>query len=176
MEAVEPHIGFEAFTMEYIYICMCVCVCVCVCVCMYMYMYIYTHTHIYTHIHTYIYIHPPPPIYIFCLFVCLFCFVLFFVFRDRISLGSPGCPGTHFVDQVLGLKACATTTRLMEYILCTYPYQKTQQKFDDMYICLHICVCCWLDSALEGQHKFTLLRLSYHLLYVYKSSVLLNNV
>jgi hypothetical protein len=49
---------------------------------------------------------------------CLFCFV----FRDRVSLYSPGCPGTHFVDQaglelrnppasasqVLGLKACAT--------------------------------------------------------------------
>jgi hypothetical protein len=45
------------------------------------------------------------------------------VFRDRVSLYSPGCPGTHFVDQagrelrnppasasgVLGLKACATT-------------------------------------------------------------------
>jgi hypothetical protein len=60
--------------------------------------------------------------YIFCLFV--FCFVLFgLVFRDRVSLCSPGCPGTHFVDQaglklrnppasasrMLGLKACATT-------------------------------------------------------------------
>jgi hypothetical protein len=45
------------------------------------------------------------------------------VFRDRVSLCSPGCPGTHSVDQaglklrnppasasqVLGLKACATT-------------------------------------------------------------------
>jgi hypothetical protein len=54
----------------------------------------------------------------------LFCFVLFcFVFQDRVSLYSPGCPGTHFVDQaglelrnlpasasrVLGLKVCATT-------------------------------------------------------------------
>jgi hypothetical protein len=43
-----------------------------------------------------------------------------FVYRDRVSLCSPGCPGTHFVDQaglelrnppasasqVLGLKAC----------------------------------------------------------------------
>jgi hypothetical protein len=50
------------------------------------------------------------------LFVCLF-------FQDRVSLYSPGCPGTHFVDQaglelrnppasaswVLGLKECATT-------------------------------------------------------------------
>jgi hypothetical protein len=55
----------------------------------------------------------------------LFYFILFFCcfFRDRVSLCSPGCPGTHFVDQtglelrnppasasqVLGLKACATT-------------------------------------------------------------------
>jgi hypothetical protein len=45
------------------------------------------------------------------------------VFQDRVSLYSPGCPGTHSVDQadlelrnlpasasqVLGLKACATT-------------------------------------------------------------------
>jgi hypothetical protein len=58
-----------------------------------------------------------------------FCFVLFFVFvfvfffpQDRVSLYSPGCPGTHFVDQaglelrnqpastsrVLGLKVFAT--------------------------------------------------------------------
>jgi hypothetical protein len=57
----------------------------------------------------------------FFLFVCLF--VCFFVFRDRVSPCSPGCSGTHFVDQaglklrnlpasaslVLGLKACATT-------------------------------------------------------------------
>jgi hypothetical protein len=67
---------------------------------------------------------------LYCIFLqlfVLFCFVLFcFVFRDRISLCSPGCPGTHFVDQpglklrnplvsasqVLGLKACATTARL----------------------------------------------------------------
>jgi hypothetical protein len=56
-------------------------------------------------------------------FVCLFLFfVCLFVFLDRVSLYSPGCPGTHFVDQaglelrnppasasqVLGLKACTT--------------------------------------------------------------------
>jgi hypothetical protein len=52
------------------------------------------------------------------LFVCLFVFV----FRDRVSPCSPGCPGTHFVDQagfelrnlpasafqVLRLKTCTT--------------------------------------------------------------------
>ena len=53
-------------------------------------------------------------------------FGYFWFFQDRVSLYSPGCPGTHSVDQaglelrnpptsasrVLGLKACATTTRL----------------------------------------------------------------
>jgi hypothetical protein len=54
----------------------------------------------------------------------VFCFVLVCFFRDRVSLCSPGCPGTHSVDpavlelrnlpasasRVLGLKVCATTT------------------------------------------------------------------
>jgi hypothetical protein len=64
-------------------------------------------------------------VWLFVLFCfVLFCFVLFcFVFRERVSLYSPGCFGTHFVHQaglelrnppasasrVLGLKACATT-------------------------------------------------------------------
>jgi hypothetical protein len=53
------------------------------------------------------------------------------VFRDRVSRYSPGCPGTHFVDQavlelrnppasasrVLRLKACATTARLSKLLL-----------------------------------------------------------
>jgi hypothetical protein len=57
------------------------------------------------------------------LFVCLDGWLVCFVFRDRVSLYSPGCPGTHFVSQaglelinppasasrVLGLKVCATT-------------------------------------------------------------------
>jgi hypothetical protein len=60
-------------------------------------------------------------------FLFLFLFFLFLFFRDRVSLCSSGCPGTHFVDQaglelrnppasasqVLGLKACATIARLM---------------------------------------------------------------
>jgi hypothetical protein len=58
----------------------------------------------------------------FCLFVCLFvCFVLFF--RDRVSLYSPGCPGTHSVDQAglelrnpacLWIKGMRHHTRLKE--------------------------------------------------------------
>ena len=57
--------------------------------------------------------------------IVLFSF-LFSVFRDKVSLCSPRCPGTHFVDQaslelrnptasvsqVLGLNACATTSQL----------------------------------------------------------------
>jgi hypothetical protein len=34
----------------------------------------------------------------FLVFFFLFCFV-FLIFRDRVSLYSPGCPGTHSVDQ-----------------------------------------------------------------------------
>jgi hypothetical protein len=37
-----------------------------------------------------------------CLASFLFCLFLvfgFFFFQDRVSLCSPGCPGTHFVDQ-----------------------------------------------------------------------------
>jgi hypothetical protein len=36
------------------------------------------------------------PSFLGCLFVCLF---VFLVFLDRVSLCSPGCPGTHSVDQ-----------------------------------------------------------------------------
>ena len=55
-----------------------------------------------------------------------FSFLFFLVSRDRVSLCSPSCPGTHSVDQaglelrnppasasqVLGLKACAITPGL----------------------------------------------------------------
>jgi hypothetical protein len=34
---------------------------------------------------------------LFYLFIYLF--IYFLVFRDRVSLCSPGCPGTHSVDQ-----------------------------------------------------------------------------
>jgi hypothetical protein len=61
---------------------------------------------------------------------CLVALFIFLFFRDRVSLCSPGCPGTHFVDQaglelrnlpvsasqVLGLKACASTARLVAHI------------------------------------------------------------
>jgi hypothetical protein len=34
--------------------------------------------------------------FLFCYF---FCFFFFLVFQDRVSLCSPGCPGTHPVEQ-----------------------------------------------------------------------------
>jgi hypothetical protein len=59
----------------------------------------------------------------FLLVYLLFCFCFIFAFPDRVSLCSPGGPGTYFVDQaslklsksaylclpVQGLKACTTT-------------------------------------------------------------------
>jgi hypothetical protein len=64
-----------------------------------------------------------------------FFFFWFFKTQDRVSLCSPGCPGTFSVDQaglelknppafasqVLGLKACATTARLVFFFMC-YKY------------------------------------------------------
>jgi hypothetical protein len=72
-----------------------------------------------------------------CLFVLFFCFVflflflLLFFFQDRVSMYSPGCPGTHSVDQaglelrnppasasqVLGLRVCATTPALIRVLM-----------------------------------------------------------
>jgi hypothetical protein len=60
-----------------------------------------------------------------------FFFFFFLVFRVRVSLCSPDCPGTHFVDQaglelrnppasasrVLGLKACTTTPPAVNWFL-----------------------------------------------------------
>jgi hypothetical protein len=71
---------------------------------------------------------------VFCLFVCLV------GFRDRVSLGSPGCPGTHFVDQaglelrnppastsqVLDLKVCATTAQHNSFFT---PYYKKKYAY-----------------------------------------------
>jgi hypothetical protein len=62
-------------------------------------------------------------------FKFFFLLVFVFVFRDRVSLYSLGCPGTHFVDQaglelrkspasasqVLGLQTCATTAQLKNF-------------------------------------------------------------
>jgi hypothetical protein len=62
--------------------------------------------------------------------------VWFVLVLTQVSLCSPGCPGTHFVDQaglefrnppgsasqVLGLKTCDTTTQLIVYFLIVLVY------------------------------------------------------
>jgi hypothetical protein len=67
----------------------------------------------------------------FCLLVLFFVVLVFWFFRDKVSLYSPGRPGTHLVDQaglelrnppasaskVLGLKACATSAQLQVEVL-----------------------------------------------------------
>ena len=72
---------------------------------------------------------------LFC-FVLFFWFFFFFFFWDRVSLCSPGCPGTHSVDQVglklrnlpasasrvLGLKA----PNLFLFLLCSQLLNKPQ--------------------------------------------------
>jgi hypothetical protein len=75
----------------------------------------------------------------------------FFSPQDRVSLYSPGCPGTYFVDQaglelrnppasasgVLGLKACATTPctvpllLLFTYMVFRGVHRKSHRKYVD---------------------------------------------
>jgi hypothetical protein len=115
----------------------------------------------------------------------LFCFVLFcFVFQDRVSLCSPGCPGTHSVDQaglelrnlpasasqVLGLKACNTTSRLanISYSLQGSPkVPKIPIWSGDMAQQIR-SACCQADNLslipethrVEGETKFSQLSVS----------------
>jgi hypothetical protein len=75
-------------------------------------------------------------LFAFLFFFCCCCFVFVFVFWDRVSLCSPGWPGTHSVDQaglklrnlpasaskVLGLKACNTTVwQYFQFLSGTLP-------------------------------------------------------
>jgi hypothetical protein len=74
-------------------------------------------------------------------------FFFFLVFRDRVSLCSPGCPGTHFVDQAglelrnppasasrgLGLKACTTMPGWIHFIFK---------------LCVCVCTCaCYIRCS-----------------------------
>jgi hypothetical protein len=101
-------------------------------------------------------------IVLFCFCFVLFCLFFFLVFRDRVSVYSPGCPGTHFVDQaglelrnppssasqVLGLKACATTVWLIIGFL-------KKPKFS-LHMCLSICVYATPQHFVVKGHYFNI--------------------
>jgi hypothetical protein len=54
---------------------------------------------------------------LFVVVVVVWLVLVFLVFRDRVSLYSPGCPGTHFVDQagleLRNLPASASASRVL---------------------------------------------------------------
>jgi hypothetical protein len=91
----------------------------------------------------------------------LFCFLFF---RDRVSLCSPGCPRTHFVDQaglelrnppasasqVLGLKACATTAQLGNIFMSLLPQTWAWLAAD-----LPVCPVCSDQWPLRSENKGT---------------------
>jgi hypothetical protein len=107
--------------------------------------------HVYNEIWSYL-----PPVFPFELPLCPTCcnpsqitfrfFVCLFVFWDRVSLCSPGCPGTHFVDQaglalrnppasasqVLGLKVCTTMPGLSFFLITHQVSSKC---------CPYVCGC-----------------------------------
>jgi hypothetical protein len=75
-----------------------------------------------------------------------------FFFWDRVSLCSPGCPGTHSVDQaglelrnppasasrVLGLKACATTPGSLLI-------------FNYIFVYYFMCACMWRSEDTQWE-------------------------
>ena len=97
---------------------------------------------------------------------CTF-FVCLFVFRDRVSLYSPGCPGTHCVDkaglvlrnppasasQVLGLKACATRPSFPLYFLigCRHTCLEIALLSDDLAFPLQLAINKILPYMLTAQ-------------------------
>jgi hypothetical protein len=89
-----------------------------------------------------------------CLFVCLF-------FRNRVSLCSPGCPGTHSVDQAgLVLRnppASASQVLVMLYILQNSEIRTTV--FTDLGSSTDVVIC--ICRLLVLYNEFIYLILSY---------------
>jgi hypothetical protein len=124
----------------YVYVCECVCECVFVCTCVWMCVSVFVSVWI-------------CGVFFVWGFLFWFGFLFFvfclFVFWDRVSLYSPGCPGTHFVDQaglelrnlpasasrVLGLKACATTPSE-----CVFMCEHVSM-WMSVYVCECVSVC-----------------------------------
>jgi hypothetical protein len=82
-------------------------------------------------------------------------FFSFLVFRDRFALYSPGCPGTHSVDQadlelrnppasasqVLGFKVCSTTARpkhVLSFVVLTGLSYLLSENFFLKLLCLNM--------------------------------------
>jgi hypothetical protein len=101
--------------------------------------------------------------------VVLFFLLLLLVFRDRVSLYSPGCPGTHFVDQVglelrnppasaslvLGLKTCATTLGIDSVLIVAEQSHKSRP------FCIHFIFGMGVKVATRTHYvAFTGLELS----------------
>ena len=103
----------------------------------------YVCTNAYTRAHTHTH---------YCLLV-----YFFFFFRDRVSLCSPGCPGTHSVDQaglelrnlpasasqVLGLMVCTTTGRLVYFYIDWALLCITAQAELELVSLLSLFLECW---------------------------------
>jgi hypothetical protein len=62
-------------------------------------MFIYIPIHIYFYIQAEDYVLNIAPSVLLLLFIIIIIIIIFFFFKDSVSLCSPGCPGTHFVDQ-----------------------------------------------------------------------------
>jgi hypothetical protein len=101
-------------------------------------------------------------LFLFFLFLFFYFILFFLVFRDRVSLYSPGCPGTHFVDQaglelrnppasasqVLGLKACATTPGFTSFFkACAVPFIPTMHPSTLAYPWTFTCESCKAENT-----------------------------
>jgi hypothetical protein len=107
---------------------------------------------------------------LFILYQQLLLLLIICFFRDRVSLCSPGCPGTHFVDQaglefrnppasasqVLRLKVCATTARLCikNFTSPVYNFFLIFKIKFKVYLYVPVCSCVHLSMHVEvrGQH------------------------
>jgi hypothetical protein len=101
---------------------------------------------------------------LFFILLDFFFFFFFLVFQDRVSLYSPGCPGTHFVDQaglelrnlpasafrVLGLKARTTTPGLLLEVLIATSCC--------VYVCVHMCEHVLMHVLIEARGQLQVMR------------------
>ena len=103
-------------------------------------------THIQIHTHKYCY-------------QTLFFFFFFFFFRDRVYMCSPGCPGTHFVDQaglkIRNLPASAGIKGMCHHTGHTTSHFYPSRKF--IYLRTTLLLSVWLHILIKWlfQHYIT---------------------